>query len=59
MEVVAIALVALPPVLLVYAYIGYPWILRVLAARRPVEVRSVEDSDPASGWPGVSVSLPS
>ena len=58
MNLIAIALVALPLVLFGYAYFGYPWILKALAARRPVDGLSGEDPDPASGWPGVSISLP-
>ncbi|HEX5385186.1 MAG TPA: glycosyltransferase family 2 protein [Gemmatimonadales bacterium] len=54
MRVVALFLIALPAALALYAYLGYPALLRVLAAFRPA---APEPFDPAE-WPSISISLP-
>ena len=51
---VAIALLALPIVLIGYAYVAYPLMLKVLASRRPV-ARQVEDPEQ---WPMITITVP-
>lgn len=62
MTALLVALVALPPVLFVYAYFGYPLVLRVLGAgqaqRRAVSDLSEDPDAPGREWPSVSISLP-
>jgi len=62
MTPVLVVLVALPPVLFVYAYFAYPLVLRVLGAGRTQEPdfgsRSEDPGTPAADWPPVSISLP-
>jgi cellulose synthase/poly-beta-1,6-N-acetylglucosamine synthase-like glycosyltransferase len=56
---VAVILVLLPPALFVYAYFGYPLILRILSGV-PVGSAAGNGSDRRedSDWPPVSISLP-
>jgi cellulose synthase/poly-beta-1,6-N-acetylglucosamine synthase-like glycosyltransferase len=60
--VLGLALVALPPALFVYAYLGYPVLLRLLAAaRNGAESAGGEAGardDEVHEWPTVSISLP-
>ena len=62
MSTLLILLVALPPVLFVYAYFGYPLVLRMLGAGRGREPgfsgMSQDHELPAIDWPSVSISLP-
>lgn len=59
MTALAIVLVALPPALFVYAYAGYPALLRLLAAAREAGgTRSSGIDDDEREWPAVSISLP-
>ncbi len=62
MTTLLVVLVALPPVLFVYAYFGYPLVLRMLGAGRGREPgfsgKSEDPELPVSDWPSVSISLP-
>jgi cellulose synthase/poly-beta-1,6-N-acetylglucosamine synthase-like glycosyltransferase len=54
MILLALTLIAIPTALGLYAYVGYPVILRLLAAGRPAPP-SFKDPDP---WPFITISLP-
>jgi len=54
MILLALILIAIPTALGLYAYVGYPLILSLLAARRPVPRPF---PDPAE-WPFITISLP-
>lgn len=54
MTALGLALVALPVALGAYVYLGYPLVLRLLAARSPRDLPA-GDPDP---WPSLSISLP-
>ena len=62
MTTLLVVLVALPPMLFVYAYFGYPLVLRMLGAGRGREPgfsgKSQDPELPVSDWPSVSISLP-
>jgi cellulose synthase/poly-beta-1,6-N-acetylglucosamine synthase-like glycosyltransferase len=51
---IGVILLAIPVVLFAYAYLIYPLLLRILAARRPA---AAPPEDPAE-WPSISISLP-
>jgi cellulose synthase/poly-beta-1,6-N-acetylglucosamine synthase-like glycosyltransferase len=54
MTALALALLVAPLFFLVYAYIGYPLLLRILAARRP----SAPAADGFERWPMISITVP-
>jgi cellulose synthase/poly-beta-1,6-N-acetylglucosamine synthase-like glycosyltransferase len=51
---IGVILLAIPVALFAYAYLIYPLLLRILAARRPA---AAPPEDPAE-WPSISISLP-
>ncbi len=55
-----LVLVALPPALFAYAYVGYPALLRLLAAARGARGGAGDDAPDRAddAWPTVSISLP-
>ncbi len=54
MTSLGLTLIALPLLLLLYTYVGYPALLRLIGVWRPVLVRREDPNE----WPFVSVSLP-
>src|SRR5829696_3004848 len=65
LTVIALLLIATPILLFGYAYVGYPLLLKPLAALRrrgPVApaspTASASDDAPAGGWPMVTITLP-
>lgn len=55
MKIVGLSLIGIPGLILFYAYVGYPLLLRVLSAFNSSS--GLEDESP-NEWPFVSVSLP-
>ncbi|HET7598764.1 MAG TPA: glycosyltransferase [Gemmatimonadales bacterium] len=54
MTALALVLIALPLAAFGYAYVGYPLLLRILAARRPAAATPPEPAE----WPAISIALP-